>query len=92
MADIIEVDNSPDDEILDAIGAFFDNLRYLEESQSKRYMATRYYSKPGDTKALFGSARYGAKLGGFSSIGISDTGKVFDRSGTGVQYTDTVRL
>jgi hypothetical protein len=44
-------------------------------------------------KAPFGSARYEGKLGGFSSIGISGTGRVFDRSGTGVQYADTkVRL
>jgi hypothetical protein len=49
MADTIKMDNAPDDEILDAIDAFFDDLSYLEESQSKRYRATRYYSKVGDS-------------------------------------------
>jgi hypothetical protein len=47
MADMIEMDNAPDDEILDAIDAFFDDLSYLEESQA--YMATRYYSKVRDS-------------------------------------------
>ena len=47
MAGMIEVDDSasspgPDNEILDAIGAFFDDFSYLEEWQSKRYMATRH--------------------------------------------------
>jgi hypothetical protein len=32
------------------------------------------------------------KTGGFPSIGISDTEKVFGRLSTGVQNTDTVRL
>jgi hypothetical protein len=36
MADMIEMDDAPDDEILDAIDAFFGDLSYLEESQSKR--------------------------------------------------------
>jgi hypothetical protein len=49
MADVIEMDNAPDDEILDAIDALFDYLSYLEESQGKQYMATRYYSKVGDS-------------------------------------------
>ena len=47
MDDIVEMDNAPGDEILDAIDAFFDDLSYLEELQSERYMATRYYSKVG---------------------------------------------
>jgi len=33
MADMIEMDDAPDDEILDAIGAFFRGLSYLEGSQ-----------------------------------------------------------
>jgi len=37
-----------DNEILDTIDAFFDDLCYLEESQSKRYIATRYHSKAND--------------------------------------------
>ena len=45
MANIIEVDNAPDGGVLDVVHAFFGDLSYLEESQSKRYMATRYYSK-----------------------------------------------
>jgi hypothetical protein len=46
MADMIEMDNAPDDEILDAIDAFFDDLSYLEESP---YMTTRYYSEVRDS-------------------------------------------
>jgi len=52
MADMIETDDiqafDSDNEILDTMDAFFDDLCYLEESQSKRYMATRYYSKAND--------------------------------------------
>jgi hypothetical protein len=52
MADMIEMDyiqaSDSDNEILDIIDDFFDDLSYLEESQNKPYMATRYYSKAND--------------------------------------------
>ena len=35
------------DEIFDAIDVSFDDLSYLEESQSNRYIVTRYYSRVG---------------------------------------------
>jgi hypothetical protein len=51
MGDMIKMDNiqalDSDNEILDIIDAFFHDLTYLE-SQNKRYMATRYYSKVND--------------------------------------------
>ena len=54
MADMIEMDgiqvfdSDSDNEILDLIDAVFDDLCYLEESQNKRYITTRYYSKGND--------------------------------------------
>ena len=48
MADIQAFDSDSDNEILDSIDAFFDDLCYLEGSQGKRYMTTRYYSKAND--------------------------------------------
>jgi hypothetical protein len=39
-------------------------------------------------KGPFGSAQ----SGGFSGVGISDTGRAFGKSGIGVQYIDTVGL